>query len=310
MEKVTWFAKILWLFSKSDITTFVVPDTAFGVLGALSGPLLTTNSSPDVLQILARLPLVAFFIWINVLVFELANQRLPEAIVEDSYNKPWRPLPNGLITAVQTRRLLLGVLSLILGISYFLSVWKETSILFTLTWMYNDLKGGDEDFIVRNIIIAAAFGVYNEGALRVATGPDHDIVTAGFLWTTIVSAIIFSTMHVQDMQDQAGDSAKGRRSAPIVLGDYTARWTVVVPVLFWSLFCPLYWDIGVLGWFLPMGVGSIIAVRELWFREPEADHTTWVMWAMWLSCLYLLPVINHPHAFIKYPDSFMKWLQV
>lgn len=114
-----------------------------------------------------------------------------------------RSLPNGLITAVQTRRLLLGFLSLILGASYFLGVWKETSIHFTLTWMYNDLKGGDEDFIIRNIIIAAAFGVYNEGALRVATGPDHGIITAGFLWTTIVSAVIFSTMQVQDMQDQA-----------------------------------------------------------------------------------------------------------
>lgn len=143
-----------------------------------------------------------------------------------------------------------------------------------------------------------------------ATGPDHNIVTTGFFWKTIVSAVIFSTIHVQDMQDQAGDSAKGRRSAPIMLGDYTARWTIVVLVLFSSLFCPLYWAIGVFGWLLPMGVGTVIAARELWFREPEADHTTWVIWGVWLLCLYLLPVINHPDVLMKYSGAFMNLSQV
>ena len=231
--------------------------------------------------------------------FELANQRLPDSIVEDSFNKPWRPLPNGLISSVQARRLLLTVLPIFLGMSYFMGVWKETSLLFTLTWMYNDLKGGDEDFIVRNMVIAAAFGVYNEGALRIACGHGHAPTKIGFVWTAIVSAIIFSTMHVQDMQDQIGDLAKGRRSAPIVLGDGIARWTVAVPIIFWSLFCPLYWDVGVLGWVLPMGLGSLIAVREFWFREPEADHTTWVMWAGWLTSTYLLSIIKNPTAILK-----------
>lgn len=297
---MTSIAKLLWLFSKSDISTFVVPDTAFGILGALSGPLLTTNSSADVFSIMARTPLVAFFVWINVLVFELANQRLPESIVEDSYNKPWRPLPNGLVSPVQARRLLLTVLPLFLGISYLMGVWRETSLLFTLTWMYNDLKGGDEDFVVRNVVIAAAFGVYNEGALRIACGHGHAPNQNGFVWTALVSAIIFSTMHVQDMQDQVGDLAKGRRSAPIVLGDRVARWTVAVPVIFWSVFCPLYWEIDILGWFLPIGMGSLIAVRELWFQEPEADHTTWVMWAGWLSSLYLLSIMKNPTAIVKW----------
>ena len=86
-------------------------------------------------SILTRTPLVAFFIWINVLVFELANQRLPDSIVEDSFNKPWRPLPNGLISSLQARRLLLTVLPIFLGMSYSMGVWKETSLLFTLTWM-------------------------------------------------------------------------------------------------------------------------------------------------------------------------------
>lgn len=297
LTSISSFANLCWLFSKSDISTFVVPDTTFGILGALSGPLLTTNSSPNLFLILARTPLVVFFVWINIFVFELANQRFPEAIVEDSKNKPWRPLPNGLISPVQARRLLFTVLPPFLGLSYFLGMWKETSLLFTLTWIYNNLKGGNEDFVVRNLIIAAAFGVYNEGALRIACGGQgHAPTETGFVWTALVSAIIVSTMHVQDMQDQVDDLAKGRRSTPIFLGDHAARWTVAVPVVFWSLFCPLYWGIGVLGWLLPVGMGFVVAFRELWFRGPEADHTTWVLWAGWLSSLYLLSVLKSPPA--------------
>lgn len=144
--------------------------------------------------------------------------------------------------------------------------------------MYSDLKDGDEDFIVRNLIIAATFDVYCEGALRIACGPGHHISTTGFVWTAIVSAVYFTTMHVQDMKDQAGDRAKERCSAPIILGDSLARWNIAIPVLFCSLFCQLYLDIRIPGCFLPVGIGSIIAVRQLRFREPEDDHTTWVIW--------------------------------
>ena len=275
----------------------MIPDTAFGILGALSGSLLTSNASPNVAAIFARTPLVSLFIWINLLVFDLANQRLPESIIEDRFNKPWRPLPNGLISAVQTRRLLLSVLPFVLGISYFMGVWKETLLLFTLTWMYNDLKGGDEDFIVRNIIIGAAFGFYNEGALRIACGAGYSATDTGFQWIVIISCIIFSTMHVQDMRDQVGDLAKSRRSAPIVLGDWVARWTIAVPVVFWSLLCPFYWNVPIVGWVLPVGAGSLIAIRELCYREPQADQSTYVMWTGWLSCLYLLPIIKNLETF-------------
>lgn len=291
---MTHILKVLSLFAESDMLTFVVPDTLFGILGALSGPLLTTNSTPNALMILTRTPHVVLFVWINLLVFDIANQRLPKSIIEDSVNKPQRPLPRRLITPVQTRRLLLTIVPLILGASYYMTVWQETSLLFILTWMYNDLEGGDENCIVRNEIIAAAFGLYHEGALRLACGPEHVLNCRGFSWTAVISGVIFSTMHVQDMKDQAGDLAKGRRSVPIVFGDRFARWTIAVPVAFWSLFCPLYWGVGIIGWLLSVGVGFVVAIRELMCRSRDADRLTWVIWAGWLSALYLLPLTANP----------------
>ena len=269
--------------------------TAFGILGALSGPLLTTNSSPDPLPILTRIPLVVLFTFLNVLVFELSNQRQPAAIIEDKVNKPFRPLARGLISPAQTRNLLLAVLPLGLGVTYFMGVWKETSLQFILAWMYNDLEGG-EHWIGRNAIIAAAFGVYDEGALRIACGRGHAPTGTGFVWTAIISAVILSTMHVQEMKDQVGDLARGRRTLPIIFGDNFARWTIVVPVAFWSLFCPLYWDMSLFGWVLPIGMGFVTAVHLLRFRDPKADWTSWILWANWLSCLYMLSFLKNPAA--------------
>ena len=52
---------------------------------------------------------------------------------------------------------LLFALPVALGINYYLGAWEETIILFTLTWIYNDLGGGDDGVVVGNLVIAVAF---------------------------------------------------------------------------------------------------------------------------------------------------------
>ncbi|TVY15570.1 Fumagillin beta-trans-bergamotene synthase [Lachnellula arida] len=295
---VRYSLQTLWLLTVSDIGTFVVPGTAFGMFGALAGPLLTTSDSPDLFEILGRLPLVFLWNFAYLCIFTLANQRLPESVLEDSLNKPWRPLPSGRLTIIGTRRILLAALPVVLTINYLLGAWEETALLFCLTWMYNDLKGGDEDFILRNLIISGAFFLYNKGSLKVASGPNYNTpLPRTWLWLSIVSGVIFTTMHVQDMADQEGDGAKGRRSAPIVLGDRTARWTVAIPTAIWAVVCPLFWRMGPVGYIVPVGLGFYIVGRELWLQNPVADKKTWHYWCLWTACLYVLPLAKDPRAF-------------
>lgn len=142
-DTILGFCWDLWLFTESDFFTFVGPDSAFGIFGALAGPLLLNNTD-SALNVLARAPLVVIFNWSNLLIFDLANQRLPESVEEDRINKPHRPLPSGRMTPRSARRLLLASLPTVFIMSYFLGPWVETSLLFALTWMYNDLGGGDE----------------------------------------------------------------------------------------------------------------------------------------------------------------------
>ena len=283
--------RTLWLFVESDFATFAIPDTLFGVFGALSGSLLTTNRFPTISGVLCRGLVALLYNFSNLLTFDLANQGQPDAALKDSINKPWRPIPTGRISVAQTRRLLLWTLPVVLGVNFLLGCWQETALLFTLTWMYNYLGGGEDGFVSRNIIIGAAYGLYNAGSLRITAGLDHTITSYGYKWIILISSVILTTMHVQDLKDQVGDAAKGRRTCPLVLGDWAARWTIAVPVALWSVVCPRFLAVSLYGYLVPCGVGALIVLRILVFNDKAHDRKTWQLWTAWTALLYLLPVI-------------------
>ena len=136
----------------------------------------------------------------NVLVFDLANQRLPNSIVEDSINKSWRPIPSGRMSAANARRLLLVVIPIVFAIAICIGGMEETVAMMVLTWQYNDLAGADENFVVRNVINAFGFVCYSSGATRVASGHGECILNQdAYQWLGIIGAIVFSTLQMQDM---------------------------------------------------------------------------------------------------------------
>lgn len=282
------FAKALWLFTESDLATFVVPNTVFGISGALAGFGVSQASSSWV-DIFRRIPLVFLFNWLNLLVFDVANQRLPAAVLEDKLNKPWRPIPSGLMSSKGARVLLIVAIATALAFNYQLDVASETAMLICLTWIYNDLEAG-EDYRTRNLVIAFAFAVYNAGSLSVSLGPSAQVSTTGYSWVAIISGVIFTTMHVQDLKDQTGDKARNRRTAPLVLGDGFARWTIALPVLTWSVFCPIYWRLTALAFVASLGFGFLLAGRTLLLRDPRADSVTWKLWTAWTALVYSLPL--------------------
>lgn len=133
---MSFHLRTLWLVTRNDLKSIVFPETAFGICSALSGPVLTSNQSPDPTTILGRIPKVLLWTWVNVLVFDLANQRLPNSIIEDSVNKAWRPIPSGRLSAAQARRILLGVIPIAFFITLGIGGMEETVAMFGLTWMH------------------------------------------------------------------------------------------------------------------------------------------------------------------------------
>ena len=163
---------------------------------------------------------------------------------------------------------------------------------YILTWMYNDLGGADQHFLTRNLLNAAAYLVYGSGALHVFLGEAGQPLQEAYHWLAMVSAVIFTTMQIQDLKDQAGDKARNRRTIPLVLGDRRARWTIVIGVIFWSLVCPVYWNLGFYAFTAPVLLGCTVAWRVTWLKTWVADCKSYQLWSIWLTVIFLLPVVS------------------
>ena len=266
--------------------------------------MLTTNHAPNKIAILRRLPHLALWTWTNLLVNCIANQRLPHSIPEDAANKPWRPIPPQRHTAPPPTRMLLLALPLALLGSVWGGAFAETAVLIILTYMYNDLGFADESYLLRNVINALAFVSYSSGTTHVASGGGGHVLlsTRAGWWFSVVGAIVASTLQLQDMYDQDGDALRGRRTAPLVLGDRVARWSIAVPVVLWSFVCPALWELPAPGFAAPVTIGFIIAVRIVAVRSVAGDRITFRFWCLWMVTIYVLPLLKYYRA-MDHKDS-------
>lgn len=301
VKNVSQVVKTLWAITKDDTPTFIIPATIFGLSAALACNHRETSSSPpassavSATAIFVRLPLVLLFNFLNILVFDLSNQRSPASAAEDRLNKPWRPVPAGLLTCDRIRQLLLvAVPAVLLFNTLALDAGRETALLYTLTWLYNDLGGGDEDWFLRNAICACGFALYNLGSLRVALpAAVRDRVGAAEGWWIVLLALaILTTMHTTDLKDHEGDRLKGRRTLPVVIGLNATRLTLVLPVMVWTAVCAGYWGGG--GW---LGVVSACLALQLVRRlvkggDKTFDRKTWQLWCLWTASLYVMPLAS------------------
>jgi 4-hydroxybenzoate polyprenyltransferase len=279
----------IWLITVNDLKSIVAPETAFGICSALAVS-LTTNPSPQFIPIISRLPHVILWNWLNVLLFDIANQRLPNSIVEDRVNKPWRAIPTGRLNEIEARRLLLGVLPVVFFASLWLGGVVETVALMVLTWMYNDLGAADEVYVVRNFVNALGFMCYSAGSLNVAAG-DYALTPKAYTWLIVIGLIIFSTLSMQDLPDVEGDTVRGRMTAPIVHGDIIARYTIALPIFCWSLYCPYFFQAILFGYTSSITIGGYLAFRILYNRGISSDKISWKLWCVWTMVLYALPLM-------------------
>lgn len=290
-SSVLYHARSIWLFTRSDLKTIVVPQTLFGIIAALvlSSAGITQRSW---VEILLALPRVGFFVWINLLPFAIDNQRQPDAILEDRHNKPWRTMPSGRMSGAQAKALMFVLYPAAFLVSRWLGGTRQCLALMLLGYAYNDLNLADLSWVTRNGINGLGFCCFASGALEVAieaplSGEHHRVIVR---WLCMIAAIVFSTVQSQDMADQEGDSLRGRKSMPLEIGDGLARWLTAVPMVVWSAACPLYWQAGVTSSVVVGGLGLGIAYRTLAYRSVPADKSTFRMWNAWMACLYMLPL--------------------
>ena len=281
----------IWLFTSSDIKSVIIPETALGIASALAGNLLTTNAAPRLATVLARTPQIALWNWLNLLLFDVNNQCQTKSVLEDSVNKPWRAIPSQRLTAQQARRLLLIIIPTVFLATHYLGGTREAVALMVMTWMYNDLGGADDNFVVRNLLNALGYMCYSSGSMIVATGyGQHHLNKTADVWLTMIGAIIFTTLQMQDMPDVKGDAARRRRTIPLIYGDLAARYSIALPIVAWSAICPAFWRLDLYGYVGLGVVGAYLTFRLFKFRYDQADSETWKLWCLWITLIYILPL--------------------
>jgi 4-hydroxybenzoate polyprenyltransferase len=279
------------LFTKSNTKTVILPPTVFGLAVAFSGPILTTNASPNALEILQNVPKTIFWCWISVLNFDISNQRLPSSIAEDAVNKPYRPITSKRITPESATNVLLYVIPTILLVSTYIGGLQGAVGIMIISHMYNELGGANNNWLVRNILNAGGFSCFSHGAASIIMGlRDYQVHDDIYTWIGLLAVAITTTVQMQDLPDLEGDKARNRGTMPIVYGHWPTRWSVAVLAVFWSVTCCYYWQLDIL-WYIPyVLVGACMSGRVLLLRTQEADEKTWKLWCYWLLFLYTLPL--------------------
>lgn len=282
------YSYTIFLFTASDFKTIVVPKTVLGIFNALSGDILSRNHGFSSVEILTRIPLVFLWVWINLLSFNINNQRQPDAVLEDKINKAWRPMPSGRISHHTAVWIMVATKLMAFAFSWYLHVLQASLTLFILDISYNNLGGGDRSCIVRNILNAGLYLGFATGATMVAIGGDS-LNTVAWNWLAAIGVTVFLTVHMQDIPDQEGDRVRGRNSVPLVIGDGPARWTIATTMTAASFLLPAFWEMGLWGYSVAMTVGAVVVWRVVAKRTIEDDEVTWKLWNLWMSSLYLLP---------------------
>jgi 4-hydroxybenzoate polyprenyltransferase len=234
------------------------------------------------------------WIWLNLFTLGLANQRLDRSIQEDHVNKPWRPIPANRLTAADAQTVLSVAVPATLGASIFLGGAQESLWMASLNWIYNDLGAANGHFAVRNFFNALGLSFFSVGATRVLQGSEATISPAGSLWTAVMGCCIFTTISLQDLYDLEGDLARGRRTAPIVLGSMCTRVVTAVIVLGWSVIVPAYLQGSGYVHSITLALGPFIAIRTIRFRSVEDDKITFKAWCLWMTVMYALPLLSTP----------------
>lgn len=291
---LTYHLKTLYLFTKSDLKSLLLPCLIFASVTACAPSALslpTPPKDPYPAPFTRMLLRTALWIFMLLLPFDIDNQRLPTSLIQDAKNKPWRPLPANRLSPAQATDLMWTTMTLSFATVMALGgAWQALGIA-AVTYAYNHLRFADRGAFIRTAINVPGFLLFFHGASEVALGAPMPFTPRIGAWYAIVGAIVFTTVHVLDMADQQGDKASGRWTVPLSIGDGVARWVLAAGMLAWSCIVPHFFGAGWLVRGCMLALGACVAGRTLGMRSERADKRTITVWQVWTVGVYLMPLV-------------------
>ncbi|KAI2614261.1 uncharacterized protein GGS25DRAFT_42187 [Hypoxylon fragiforme] len=286
---------IAHLITESNIKSYVQPVALFAILSVASGR-VTTNPNPTWADLITIAPRATLYVWLFVFYADCSNQKDPSSVEEDRLNKPWRAIPSGRLTIEGAEKFYIAsIILLLLSSGLWLGGFPE-AVIFLVEIYVHDYASGNISWWSKNAINILFYLTAQIGATRVAAESltSNSMSRAGYEWCALLGLQTFTTIQIQDLRDQEGDSIRGRRTMPIAIGDVTTRWITAFFITFWSIACPTYWEMEITaGHVLPLLIGGAVSAHVLLFRTPKSDRFSFHYYTLlWLPSLYAIPLLS------------------
>ncbi|KAG7094949.1 hypothetical protein E1B28_005750 [Marasmius oreades] len=272
-----------YAFTLSDMKTIVIPVTCYGVL-----------SSPRMPELHTMLRLVTW-VWLFLLQFCAANQMYNTK--EDSINKPYRPIPAGLMTVTSAYALRWTLVLLCLYLSWNNGVLLP-GISLTLAFIAYNEGGLDSRWYSKSLLNAIGIVSWDVGSAGIASA-GHLNLTEKFSITPFLSvAIIWTTIHVQDFRDEVGDRVQGRITLPTLLPEASRHITFFL-INAWSIGLGQYWGLSSIAYALFVSFGFYLSLRILLQRTEGEDKVSLRLYMLWLTIARTLPFLRAHQAIFR-----------
>ncbi|KAJ7057615.1 hypothetical protein C8F01DRAFT_991679 [Mycena amicta] len=276
-SNVAYHAHTLWLFTKSDFMTTMVPISLFAMV---SGPLASPSNIPH----------LVFWLWFHLLAFCTSNQT---ASLEDAMNKPDRPIPAGRISVEHARILRWVLLPMCWALSLLYS--KETMFasapnclkyysmaLAMFTWMYNERHGSSLS-VTRQALNGLGFAAFEAGTTLVARNDKTHLDSTGWLAIFLSGCIIATTIYAQDFRDVIGDAQINRDTIPLHFGD-SSRHALLAGIIAWSIALSFIWHVDIFTATAFIALAAFTGARFV-----EEDQRNYLWYNVWLTAAHVLP---------------------
>ncbi|KAJ7461956.1 UbiA prenyltransferase family-domain-containing protein [Mycena latifolia] len=274
----------LYLFSKTDIKTTFIPIVRKSLSFSFT-PVCHMQRTLSAMQCM-------FWLWPQLIHFNLANQTSAGSVEEDRKNKPFRPIPSGRLTLRQANilRYICLICGMTLSATYGLHILLVNVGFAALIVMYHDFHG-DSHWLSKNLMNAVGYCFFESGATLIAACDRHHFGALAKLALGLSLAILATTIHAQDYQDREGDRLAGRRTAPIVFPSIS-RYTTLVGLIGWSIILPRIWQLDIIAQSAVILLGTLVGVRCVAFRTVKDDEVTYFLYNGWLLTAFSLPTYS------------------
>jgi 4-hydroxybenzoate polyprenyltransferase len=275
--------RLSYAFIRRDLSSAFVPAIFF------TAAALKATSASNLADLLVAMGRATLYFWLYTYTFCLSNQIV--GVEEDRLNKPDRPIPAGLTSRSDAfvRWVVASVAFTLLGFWFGVAIWALSWQAVSIAHNFLNLS---KHWVLKCLFMSA--GIVAQ--LAAAWAMVAPLTSLAWTWIVVLGLLVFPTVSLQDLRDQAGDHRLGRRTLPLVAGERFTRNLLSVCfalqplVVHFELLAPFDGSLAVFCEAVIAVSSLFIAARILLYRDPAADHATYLLYTGWYCLLMICAV--------------------